>query len=118
MLTVTTLIASNLKHPGRMTFQLRGEGPIRLLVLDCDQQLRLRGMARSQEAVAEAPVPVLLGDGQLGMTLDAPGLRQPYQSLVPLDGDSIAAIFEHYLEHSEQLPARLFLAAAPEASAA
>jgi len=115
MSAVTTLIASNLKHPGRMTFQLRGEGPIRLLVLDCDQQLRLRGMARSQEAVAEAPVPVLLGDGQLGMTLDAPGLRQPYQSLVPLDGDSIAAIFEHYLEHSEQLPARLFLAAAPEA---
>jgi molecular chaperone Hsp33 len=38
-------------------------------------------------------------------------MREPYQSFVPLDGDSIATIFEHYLKQSEQLPSRLFLAA-------
>ena len=44
---VTTLITANLKQAGRLTFQLRGEGAVSLLVMDCDEQLRLRGMARS-----------------------------------------------------------------------
>ena len=35
----------------------------------------------------------------------------PYQSFVPLEGDTLAAIFEHYLAQSEQQPARLFLMA-------
>jgi len=113
---VATLIAANLKQPGRMTFQLRGEGPVNLLVLDCDEQLRLRGMAHWKTEAIQGPLstPELLGHGQLALTLDAAGMRQPYQSLVPLVGDSVAAIFEHYLTHSEQQPTRLMLAAGPE----
>lgn len=111
MAAVTVLIAANLKQPGRMTFQLRSEGPINLLVLDCDRDLRMRGMARAGPDVRPAPVPELLGHGQLALTLDVGGLDIPYQSLVPLDGDSLASVFEHYLARSEQQPARLFLAA-------
>jgi len=116
MSAVATLIAANLKQPGRMTFQLRGEGPVNLLVLDCDEQLRLRGMAHwIPEAIqGQLSTPELLGHGQLALTLDAEGMRQPYQSLVPLVGDSVAAIFEHYLSQSEQQPTRLMLAAGPE----
>jgi molecular chaperone Hsp33 len=44
-------------------------------------------------------------------------MREPYQSIVPLDGNSIAEIFEHYLKQSEQLPSRLFLAASAEGAA-
>ena len=97
MSAVTALIAANLKQPGRMTFQLRGEGPVNLLVLDCDEQLRLRGMAHWQPdmPVDQLSAPELLGHGQLALTLDAAGMRQPYQSLVPLVGTSIAEIFEH-----------------------
>lgn len=111
MSAVTALIAANLKQPGRMSFQLKGQGPVQLLVLDCDEQLRMRGMARADEAIETATVPDLLGHGQLALTLDVAGMSQPWQSLVPLDGDSIAAIFQHFLEHSEQQPTRLFLAA-------
>ncbi|MDD5363884.1 MAG: Hsp33 family molecular chaperone HslO [Gallionellaceae bacterium] len=111
MSAVTALIGANLKQPGRMSFQLKGQGPVQLLVLDCDERLRMRGMARSEGNVEAAAVPDLLGHGQLALTLDVAGLPQPYQSLVPLDGDSIAAIFQHFLEHSEQQPTRLFLTA-------
>jgi len=38
-------------------------------------------------------------------------MRQPYQSHVPLEGETLAAVFEHYLGQSEQLPTRLWLAA-------
>lgn len=117
MAAVTVLIAANLKQPGRMTFQLRGEGPVSLLFLDCDRELNIKGMARCPPQVEPAPVPDLLGHGQLVLTLDVAGMRHPYQSLVPLDGSSIAAIFEHYLERSEQQPTRLVLAATAEVAA-
>jgi len=51
------------------------------------------------------------------MSLDLPSARQPYQSFVPMVGDSIAALFEHYLEQSEQQPSRLFASASPHAAA-
>lgn len=117
---VTALIAGQLKQPGRLTLQLRGNGPIQLLVMDCNEQLQMRGMARSNPVVLPAPVPELLGaqqGGQLMMSLDLPDARQPYQSYVPMVGDSIAAIFEHYLEQSEQQPSRLFASASPQAAA-
>lgn len=114
MSAVTALIAANLKQPGRMTFQLKGDpeqpGAIDLLVLDCDEQLRMRGMARwHAQALAEQGTD-LLGQGHLLLTLDAVGMRQPYQSLVPLEGQDIASIFEHYLSLSEQQPTRFVLA--------
>ena len=114
---VATLITANLKQAGRLTFQLRGEGAVSLLVMDCDEQLRLRGMARSAQEVSAGSLPALLGDGALTLTLDTAGMRQPYQSHVPLQGDSVATVFEHYLTQSEQTPTRLWLAANHETAA-
>ena len=114
---VTALIAGNLKQAGRLTFQLRGDGAVSLLVMDCDEQLRLRGMARSEPGLAAASLPALLGAGALTLTLDQAGMRQPYQSHVPLQGESLAEVFEHYLAQSEQAPTRLWLAANQETAA-
>jgi molecular chaperone Hsp33 len=70
----------------------------------------MRGMARWKTGDLPQDPSDLLGHGQLVLTLDAMGMRQPYQSLVPLEGHDIAAIFEHYLTRSEQQPTRLALA--------
>lgn len=114
---VTTLITANLKQVGRLTFQLRGDGAVSLLVMDCDEQLRLRGMARATSDPEAGNVPALLGEGALTLTLDTADMRQPYQSHVPLQGETLAAVFEHYLAQSEQLPTRLWLAANHETAA-
>lgn len=108
---VTAMIGNNLKTPGRLTFHLQGHGPVRMLVVDCDEQLRLRGMAKAPADLAPAPVADLFGDGRLALTVDTATSRQPYQSIVPLAGEDIAGIFEHYLAQSEQAPARLWLMA-------
>ncbi|MCA1924681.1 MAG: Hsp33 family molecular chaperone HslO [Thiobacillus sp.] len=117
MAAVTTLIAANLKQPGRLTFQMRGSGGVSLLVMDCDAQLRLRGMARTTPAIAPGKLPDLLGEGALTLTLETADTRQPYQSHVPIAGGSLAEAFEHYLAQSEQLPTRLWLAAGADAAA-
>jgi molecular chaperone Hsp33 len=114
---VTTLVTANLKQAGRLTFQLRGEGAVSLLVMDCDEQLRLRGMARTPAELPAGSLPALLGEGALTLTLDTADMRQPYQSHVPLQGETLAAVFEHYLEQSEQTPTRLWLAASHDTAA-
>jgi molecular chaperone Hsp33 len=117
MCATSLFIADALKQPGRITFQLRASGPVSLLVVDCDERLNLRAMAHAAADVAPGSAPQLLGEGQLLLSLDLPNLRQPYQSVVPMQGESIAEIFEHYLGLSEQLPSRLFLAATGEGAA-
>lgn len=110
MTATAVLVAGNLKQPGRLTFQLQGHGPIRMLVIDCTDELHLRGMAQAAAEVAPASVSQLFGDGRLTLILQNESAREPYQSLVPVAGDSIAQVFEHYLAQSEQQPARLWLA--------
>lgn len=111
MSAVTVLLGGRLKQPGRLTIQLRGSGPVSLLIIDCNEQLQMRGMARFSAPLPSGSTPELLGNGQLLLSLDMPSMREPYQSIVPLAGDSIAAIFEQHLEQSDQSASRFFLAA-------
>jgi molecular chaperone Hsp33 len=118
MSAVSVVIAGNLKQDARLTFQIQGHGPVSLLVVDCNEALNLRGYAKAEAGPAGESLLDLVGDGRLQLSLDAAGMEQPYQSLVPLEGGSIAECFEHYLAQSEQQPAGLWLASEPQAAAA
>ena len=113
MAAVTVLVGSNLKAPGRISFQLQGGAALSLLVVDCDEQLQLRGMARCQSALRPGPAALaeLFGEGRLQFSLQEMQATLPYLSTVPLEGDTMAEIFENYLVRSEQQPARLWLSA-------
>lgn len=117
MSATTVLLGGQLKQPGRLTIQMRGSGPIALLVIDCNEALQIRGMAKCAEQPQPRSGLQLLGQGQLQLSLETASMREPYQSIVPLDGASIAEVFEHYLRHSDQMPARFFLAASSVAAA-
>ena len=115
MTATTLLLADNLKQAGRLTIQLRGDGPLSLLVIDCSESLNVRCMAQVDETIGNAaPLVDLLGHGQLLLSLDMDSMKEPYQSVVPLSGHTIAEVFEHYLAQSEQLASRFFLAATPQ----
>ena len=111
MSDTTLLMNDQLKHQGRLTIQLNGNGPVSLLVIDCSDQLKIRGMAKCEtDVTSESPsLSDLLGDGQLVMTYDMPAKHESYQSIVPLAGNNISQIFEHYFEQSQQLSSRFFL---------
>lgn len=119
MSAVAAVIAGNLKQTGRLTIQIQGHGPIGLLVVDCSEALNIRAMARMDaDTTGLGGLGELIGDGRLQLSLDAPSMREPYTSIVPLAGDSIGSTFEHYLTQSEQQPAGLWLACNRDAAAA
>jgi molecular chaperone Hsp33 len=106
---LNVLLGANQKGAGRVTLQVQGSGPVRLLVSDCTAELRIRGMATFEEIQGFSTERSLLGDGRLSVTLEDLKSGRLYQSLVPLQGETLAQIFEHYLAQSEQLPAFLRL---------
>jgi molecular chaperone Hsp33 len=112
------LLGANQKGAGRVTLQVQGTGPVKLLVADCTAELRIRGMAQYEaDDMPQESERSLLGDGRLSVTLEDLKSGRFYQSLVPLEGETMEEIFGHYLSQSEQLPAYLRLLADGEALA-
>ena len=120
MIAAAALLSANLKFNGSIILQIHGDGPVQLLVVECDASLRLRGTAKLQEDVQvadDASLQQLVnrhGEGRFAITLDPadklPG-QQAYQGIISLDGDSVATVIENYMMRSEQLDTRLWLAA-------
>jgi len=120
MTAAAALLSANLKFNGSIIMQIHGDGPVSLLVVECDADLRLRATAKlAPDAVVadDATLTSLLnahGKGRFVITLDpldkVPG-QQPYQGIVPLDGGDVATVIENYMLRSEQLDTKLWLAA-------
>jgi len=95
---LNVLLGANQKGAGRVTLQVQGSGPVKLLVADCTSELRIRGMATyDKDLGATLSERGLLGDGRLSVTLEDVKSGRLYQSLVPLEGETLEQIFEHYL---------------------
>jgi molecular chaperone Hsp33 len=120
MVAAGALLSANLKFNGAVVMQIHGDGPVRLLVVETDANLCIRATAKlaPDTAVADdATLTQLLnvnGKGRFVITLDpldkVPG-QQPYQGIVPLDGDDMATVIENYMLRSEQMDTKLWLAA-------
>ena len=114
-MAAAALLSATIKYDGTLTMQLQApDGLLRLLVVQVGSAGTLRGLARWAEDVGtipELPLAGLCGHGTLVISVETDGGREPYQGIVPLEGDSIAAALEHWFAQSEQLPTRLILAA-------
>lgn len=109
---VSILLASGMKHQGRVTMQVQGSGPISLLVVDVTDDLKIRGVAKTNQDIGnQTTLDELLGDGQILMTMENTQTQHHFQSYVPREGSSIAEAFEVFLSQSEQLPSKLWLSA-------
>lgn len=112
----SALFTGHAKIEGRLSVQIRGDGPLRALFAECTAAGTLRGIAQIGEAAAYSRDLRALGQGAvLAITIENPSPhgRDPtrYQGLVPIEAESLAEAFEDYFRQSEQLPTRLILAA-------
>jgi len=105
----TALLASTLKFHGLLTLQLRGAGPMHLMLVECTDGLAVRAVARFREPPATMDLRELSGHGTLTVTVENEGASNRYQGIVPLAGESMSDCLREYFETSEQLPTRLWL---------
>ncbi len=109
---IGVLIGAGLKHPGRAVLQVMGHGPVQMAVADCSRELALRAMVRLGEgydAARHATLPQLFADGRLALTLENAATARQFQSIVPLEGATLAECFERYFDVSEQVPTHLWV---------
>jgi molecular chaperone Hsp33 len=116
----SVLLAATLKFRGTLTFQLEGNGALKLLVAQCTHDFRLRAVARCDMAALRAvdesgrgtSFQELAGtDGRITVTVEAEERSLRYQGVVPLSGGSLGESLEAYFASSEQLPTRVRLMA-------
>ena len=121
LLLVAAMLGSNLKQQGIFTIQIRGEGLIKLLVVDAVFGGQLRGFAEvtdenraAIEALGENATPAqLFGEkAYFAITLDPGAGMQRYQGVVGLEGESITEALTHYFTHSQQVEVLFKLALA------
>jgi molecular chaperone Hsp33 len=111
----SALFTAHAKIEGRLSVQLRGEGPLRTLFAECTAAGTLRGIAQVDEgAILPRDLRLLGSNAVLAITIENPGAegREPtrYQGMVAMESDSLAEALEGYFRQSEQLPTRLLLA--------
>jgi molecular chaperone Hsp33 len=117
-------LAAALKFRGSFSLQVKGDGPVGMLLADCTDTGALRGYARADAdrlatllaATPEPSAAALVGGGYLALTADQGPDTERYQGIVAIDGTSLADMALHYFATSEQLRCQIRLVAAPTAS--
>ncbi|QWT18680.1 Hsp33 family molecular chaperone HslO [Bacillus sp. NP157] len=111
-MAASALLTGNIKFEGALSLEFKSQGAVRLLFAECTDQGRIRGLARfDPEAVGDSVNLSDLDDAMLAITVGHVD-KGRYQGVVDLGGtESISAALEGYFERSEQLPARILLAA-------
>ena len=115
---LAALVGASLKFQGRLIVQAQGDGPVRYVVADYDTAGTLRGYCRfDAEAVAALSggfarpgARSLLGEGLFVMTLDPAEMKDRYQGVTRIEGETLALCAEQYFAQSEQVPTRVRLA--------
>lgn len=102
---VAAALASSLKYEGVFTLQAKGDGAVRLVVVDVSSSGDMRGYAQLAEGVSALTGDArLLGSGYLAFTVDQKDLADRYQGIVELATGTFAEAVQHYFRQSEQLP--------------
>ncbi|MBC7756629.1 MAG: Hsp33 family molecular chaperone HslO [Bdellovibrio sp.] len=116
LMTASVLLSSTLKMQGVMVLQLQSKGALKLLVVECRSDLKLRATAKWDVDWFEAQATQLqnisfaelLEQGQFVITLD-PTEGEPYQGIVPIEGNTIAEMLQNYMMRSQQIDTSLWL---------
>ncbi|CAM0999888.1 Disulfide bond chaperone [Rhodanobacter sp. Root179] len=110
-LAASALLTGNIKLDGALSLELKSSGALRLLFAECNDQGHLRGLARWNEPLPAPLALDALSDAIMAITIGNVDRGQRYQGLVELRHAGLADSLEDYFVKSEQLPARILLAA-------
>ncbi len=116
---LTALIGQAVKLRWKLSLQIRGQGPVRLIATDYfgpaaeGEPAEMRAYAGYDApgvASHDGPPFGLVGTGIFAILIDQGPGNTPYQGMTPIAGTSLADCAETYFAQSEQLPTRFALA--------
>lgn len=103
-------LSASLKFEGKLSLQFQGDDRLPLLVVQCDNQLHLRAMAKYEELLNAEDYNLAFLNGKLSLTLNTAHQSNAYQSIVPINSSSMSDNLMHYLTQSEQITNQVWLA--------
>ena len=111
---LTALIGQTVKLRWKLSLQIRGKGPARLIATDYygpsqdGEPGRIRAYASFDEDRLDATATPFsqIGEGYFAVMLDQGADMVPYQGFTPIAGSSLSDCAETYFAQSEQLPTR------------
>lgn len=114
---LTALIGQTVKLRWKLSLQVRGDGPVRIIASDYYAPAeeggagRIRAWASYDEDRLDPSVEPFgqIGAGYFAILIDQGAGTTPYQGITPLHGGSLSACAETYFAQSEQLPTRFAL---------
>ena len=117
MTLLTALIGQTIKLRWKLSLQVRGDGPARLIATDYygptaeGAPARIRAYASYDDERLDRNADPFsqIGKGYFAVLLDQGDGTTPYQGITPIAGGSLSACAETYFAQSEQLPTRFAL---------
>ncbi|EPX77469.1 Hsp33 family molecular chaperone HslO [Litoreibacter arenae] len=114
---LTALIGQTIKLRWKLSLQIRGDGPLRLIATDYygpsedGEPARIRAYASYDAETIDLDANPFsqIGKGFFAILIDQGNDMKPYQGITPLSGGSLAACAETYFAQSEQLPTKFAL---------
>ena len=114
---LAALVGPSVKLRWKLSLQVRGDGPARIVAADyhapdeAGAGARLRAWASFDRDRLDPAGPAFpqIGRGYFAILVDQGEGTTPYQGITPLAGGSLAACAETYFAQSEQLPTRFAL---------
>lgn len=114
---LTALIGQAIKLRWKLSLQVRGDGPARLIATDFfapsaqGQPATMRAYASFDPDRLRADTEPFsqIGSGYFAILIDQGSDMVPYQGITPIAGGSLSACAETYFAQSEQLPTRFIL---------
>jgi len=117
MALLTALIGQTIDLKWKLSLQVRGDGPARIIATDyygaekAGEPARIRAWASfDKDRLDESSNPFdLIGKGYFAILIDQGNGMKPYQGITPIAGGSLTKCAETYFAQSEQLPTRFEL---------
>lgn len=114
---LTALIGQTMKLRWKLSLQIRGDGPVRLIATDyyapqedgAAAHIRAYASFDRDRLNLRAPAFPQLGRGYFAILIDQGPDMVPYQGITPLEGVSLSDCARTYFDQSEQLPTRFAL---------
>ncbi|QLB20523.1 Hsp33 family molecular chaperone [Vespertiliibacter pulmonis] len=107
MLVATSLLTATLKFEGTITVQIQGDGPLKLAVVNGNDEQQFRALARVDGDINNTmSLHEMVGNGVLVISI-IPTQGERYQGVISLDKPTISECLEDYFARSEQLATSL-----------